>query len=88
MQQNAFVPEDASFAPELQKLYLLQLRECDRIVREALSRGVLFDQASVLPLRSDLLSLRSLEKEEMAGRGEKWRNRLKAELEAIEVMPQ
>lgn len=88
LQQNAFVPEDASFAPELQKLYLLQLRECDRIVREALSRGVLFDQAAALPLRSDLLALRSLGKDEMAGRGEKWRNRLKAELEAIEVMPQ
>jgi V/A-type H+-transporting ATPase subunit A len=88
LQQNAFVPEDASFAPELQKLYLLQLRECDRIVREALSRGVLFDQAAALPLRSDLLALRSLGKDEMTGRGAKWRNRRKAELEAIAVMPQ
>ena len=88
LQQNAFVPEDASFAPELQKLYLLQLRECDRTVRAALSRGVLFDQVAALPLRSDLLALRSLKKDGMAGRGEQWRNRLKAELEAIEVMPQ
>ncbi len=88
LQQNAFAPEDASFAPELQKVYLLQLRECDRTVRSALSRGIIFDQAAALPLRSELLALRVLGKEEMAARGEKWRSRLAAELEKIEVMPQ
>ncbi len=88
LQQNAFAPEDASFAPELQKLYLFQLRECDRSARSALSRGVFFDQLSALPLRSELLSLRGLSQAEMGSRGEKWRKRLAEELGKIEVMPQ
>ncbi|NLK18923.1 MAG: V-type ATP synthase subunit A, partial [Synergistaceae bacterium] len=72
LQQNAFSAQDASFSLSLQKIYLSLLAGCDSAVRAAIAGGVLFEQASALPIRAALLRLRELPEEEMKTSGEEW----------------
>lgn len=86
LQQNAFSPIDASFPPGLQKLYLSLLIACDAAARDALARGVLFEQIARLPVRAGLLRLRELPEESMRTGGDEWIKELTRELEGIEVI--
>ena len=86
LQQNAFSPVDASFPPGLQKLYLSLLIACDAAARDALARGVLFEQIARLPVRAGLLRLRELPEESMRTGGDEWIKELTRELEGIEVI--
>ncbi|NLK18843.1 MAG: hypothetical protein GX310_03545, partial [Synergistaceae bacterium] len=52
----------------------------------AIAGGVLFEQASALPIRAALLRLRELPEEEMKTSGEEWLKTLTKELDGIEVM--
>lgn len=86
LQQNAFSAQDASFSLSLQKIYLSLLAGCNSAVRAAIAGGVLFEQASALPIRAALLRLRELPEEEMKTSGEEWLKTLTKELDGIEVM--
>jgi V/A-type H+-transporting ATPase subunit A len=86
LQQNAFSAQDASFSLSLQKIYLSLLAGCNSAVRAAIAGGVLFEQASALPIRAALLRLRELPEEEMKTSGEEWLKTLTKELDGIKVM--
>lgn len=87
LQQNAFSPEDAFYSPELQKAFLERLRECDQAGRQAISRGVLFEQAAEPSLRNKLLTLRGLSKDEMTEKGQKWIEDFTEKMAKVEVAP-
>ena len=88
LQQNAFSPHDAFYSPERQKAFLKELKDCDEVGRGAISRGVLFEQISELPLRSELLALREMSVEEMGQKGREWTENFAEKMAKVEVMPQ
>jgi V/A-type H+-transporting ATPase subunit A len=72
LQQNAFDPADAYCPLSKQKAMLALLRSLDEKVRASLSGGTIYEQIEALPIKQELLRLRSLPVEDFEVEAKHW----------------
>lgn len=86
LQQNAFDDRDAFTPPQKQKELLRVLKELNDLVLRRIDEGLLYEQASGIALRGELLELRQLPEGQIADRSAFFLTRLEERLSHMEVI--
>lgn len=86
LQQNAFDSLDAFCSLQKMKGLLETFRAIDRTVSEKLAQGVVFEQVSSVPLRTDLLKLRGVPDADFAETAARWLENTRGSLDGIEAI--